>query len=83
MLREELKKYVGILIELINSYPIFSSILFISVGIYILIFKVPKVKPFFKEKDAGYYRELFIYFGITFLLFTYAFFLILHQLYPR
>jgi len=73
---EILDKIIGGVLDLISNYPYISSIIFVVLGIYIIVYKIPKIKPFFKEKDAVYYRELFFYYGLTIFLFIYSIFLV-------
>jgi len=80
MIRDTLKTIISFLTGLISSYPFISSIIFIALNIYIIKYKIPKIKPFFDEKDSGYYRELFFYIGLVICLFIYTIVLLLKNL---
>jgi len=80
MIRDILKTIISFLTGLISSHPFISSIIFIALGVYIIKYKIPQIKPFFDDKDSGYYRELFFYVGLVIFLFIYAIVLLLKNL---
>ena len=75
-----LTKIIRNILDLISSYPLISSAVFLLVGGWILVFKIPKIKPGFERKDAGYYRELFIYIGLTIYLLIHGTFLLIKNI---
>jgi len=79
-MNEILDKIISSFTELISIYPYKFSIIFIAWSFYLLIFKIPKIKPFLKEKTPAFYRELFLYYLLVFTLFVFAMALLLKNL---